>query len=182
MYAIILAALLSADDKAGQPAAAGGRPGDLIDGTWTVLSVEKNGQPVPGAKNMTVHVKDNIVTFDSRGGEADKDNKGDNGNKGQMPGMRVSFGPNGTILVAEANGDGVIESPGARPPVGGRSHGSVKTGVYILSHDYMAICIHDVAPQPIQQAGAPLLTSGPTSQTRCTVFLKRANGEGHGKP
>jgi hypothetical protein len=34
-----------------------------LDGNWTVLCIEKDGQPVADAKNKTVNIANNTVTW-----------------------------------------------------------------------------------------------------------------------
>ncbi|MBX9626167.1 MAG: hypothetical protein K2X82_20380, partial [Gemmataceae bacterium] len=108
------------DRPAGQPAAPGAAadraapPGNVsLDGNWTVVCLEKNGQPVPNAANMTVTVRGNTVTFDA-GKATGQPAAGPN----QMRAMRLDFGRDGRVYVTEANADGkfdIAPGTGARP-------------------------------------------------------------------
>src|SRR4051794_2729626 len=40
-----------------------------LDGTWTVVSIEKNGEAMKDASAMTVTVKDNTATFSGKDGK-----------------------------------------------------------------------------------------------------------------
>jgi hypothetical protein len=144
MNALLLSSLvaLAAPQAKEAPANPGNTPqAASLDGNWTIITMEKNGQAVDKANNMTVTVKDNVVTFSDRaGGEPSKD----------IRALRLSFGPNSTIQVTEAGADGKFsDQPGQRTPgtpgtpgSPGSAQGS-KSGVYILTNSHFAICIHD---------------------------------------
>jgi hypothetical protein len=142
------------EDKAGQPGATA-----TVEGNWTVVSAARDGKAVNGADKMTVSIKGNIVTFTGGGGLGDKN---------QMRALRLDFGPEGTVRVTEAGADGKFgDVGGARkdpPGVGGTAvapggagtqpggagasgdrHGPM-SGVYVLTHDYLAISVFDAGP------------------------------------
>jgi len=75
-----------------------------VDGEWTVVSVSRDGSAVDGADKMTVTIKGNVVTFASMAG-------GDN-DKSKMRALRLDFGPQGTLRVAEAGADGKFGTGG----------------------------------------------------------------------
>lgn len=130
MYATLLATALAVgqpptgNDRPGaQPGATPGasaadRPGAAgnasLDGNWTVVSLERNGHPVPNAQNMTVTVRGNTVTFD-----AGKATGQPVGGQGQMRAMRLDFGADGRVYVTEAGADGKFGTGGATPGAGG---------------------------------------------------------------
>lgn len=181
MFATLTAAAaLTAAQPPDRPTAAPA----AINGSWTVVCLEKNGQPVADAKDMTVTVTDNTVTFKKRDGTT------------QMKAMRFEFGPNGTLRVSEPGDDGKFTAPpkisGATGTPGGAgtagdAHG-MKTGVYVLTHDYLAVCVHDQAagggrPGTAQPGGGtttatqpPAGAGQPQQRSYCTVILRRAEG------
>ncbi len=161
MYGLLLCAMLVAPQ---QDPSSPTRPADRdnmakvsLDGNWTVLCVEKEGQPMPDTKKMTVSIANNVVTCKS-------DVKHD------MKSMRLEFGPDATIRVTEMNDRGVAEK--------------AKTGVYVLSKDILAICLHDSATnttnagtdgertsRKIDAAFAPT----PHTKSHCTMVLRRGD-------
>src|SRR5438105_15886873 len=96
MYATLLAAVLRAQapQPGTQPPSRDTQPGAApsLDGTWTVVALEKNGQPVPDARNMTLTIRNNVATC-SGGAEANRPKT-----------MRFEFGQNGKIRVTEQEG------------------------------------------------------------------------------
>lgn len=133
-----------------------------INGNWTVICYEKDGKPMPEAKNVTVNVKDNMITF--TGG---KDN--------MMAPLKVNFGPQGTIRVTEA------QVADATKPTPGEKRSQEMAGVYVLTNDYLAICLHDNAPAQqgeVTAAGGTVPQQGqtqPQMKSKCTVVLKRGD-------
>jgi hypothetical protein len=116
-----------------------------LDGAWTVVSYEKNGQPQAEAKGMTVKADAGTITCSGRDG------------KPAMT-LKVAFGPNGTVQVTEAAGDSSAPT-------------SARGGVYVLTQEYLAISVNDDAapagadPKPV--------AGGPQARARCSVILKR---------
>lgn len=160
MYATLLTAVLLAQTP--QPATGtqtqtdrnAGRAGmaNPLDGSWTVVSLERQGQPVADVSGMTVTVRNGTVTFD--GGQATS----------RMQPMRLEFGAMGTIRVSDAAGSGTGTGPSGsgtgtgagagtasgqpRTATGGagaldRSH--MRTGVVVHTRDYAAVTIFDAA-------------------------------------
>jgi uncharacterized protein (TIGR03067 family) len=149
MTAFMLAIAMTAAEPPAAPA---------IDGNWTVVSYEKNGQPMAEAKDCTVTVKDNTFTFSPKDGST------------KMKAMRAEFGPMATLKITET--DAISTNAPAD-----KSAGEAKQGVYVLSQDYLAICLHDTAGRPTP--GENRETTGRDQKTAsnksyCTVILKRA--------
>ncbi|MBA4064393.1 MAG: hypothetical protein C0501_11900 [Isosphaera sp.] len=195
MYVFLLSGLLALlvidDRQTGQPGQGrptGGAdkasPSAPFDGNWTVVAAEMNGQPVAEAKNLSVTVRDNVVTFTGAGGAT-------GATPGKMKALRLSFGPNSTVRVTEAGADGKFggsgddkgtrPGTGTTPPAGGTekekgtgtqpggtagsatqpggtaggatSHGT-KSGVYILTQDYLALSVHEDSAGGTRPGGA----------------------------
>jgi hypothetical protein len=115
-----------------------------LDGAWTVVCYEKDGQPQNEAKGMTVKADAGTITC------AGKDGK---------PAMtvKVSFGQNGTVQVTEGSG--------TASPVS-----AARAGVYVLTQDFLAISINEeIAP-----AGADTkAVDEQGGKARCNLILKR---------
>lgn len=192
MYATLLTAVLLA-----QAPQAGTQPPDRdtrsaaaqsLDGAWTVVCLEKDGQPVPDAKNMTVTIKNGVCTF--AGGD----------DKTRQKAMRVEFGQHGMVRVTEQD---AATAPGeaARPEAAaGEPKQAAKTGHYILTKDFFCFCLKDAAAaglrpagderpaagagddQPVRRAGGADAQPGAFSTTipqgkpdSCVVILKRSD-------
>jgi hypothetical protein len=190
MYVTLLTAvLLTQAPQAGtQPPARDAQPAaaQSMDGTWTVVCLEKDGQPVPDAKNLTVTVKNGVCTF--AGGDE----------KNRQKAMRVEFGPNGTARVTEQDAAAAPGEP-ARADAAAGDPKAAKTGHYILTKDFFCVCLKDgradVRPaggerpagaaddQPVRRAGGADAPRGAFSTSiphgkpdSCVVILKRADG------
>lgn len=189
MYATLTAAALGL--ALGQPPTLGGvaqpaapAAGPALDGNWTVVVLEKNGKAVQdAAKNMTVSIRGNVVTFNKTVGAA----------AGEAMALRVEFGRNGTVRVSEGATDNKFGAtqpavpPGTTPGSTGPDPG-VRTGVYVLTQDYLAVCVHDTttgaAPvtatgaQPPQPGGTSGVGDGrlPAHRSYVTVILRREEG------
>lgn len=134
MFAMLLstAAFFAAEDKPAAPAIS-------LDGNWVVLAAEKDGKPIPDAKNMTVTAKGDTITCSGKDGKP-------------AVTMKVEFAPNGTVKVMETSGSGTTDKPIA------------KVGVYVLTNDFLALCVHDANG-----------TGTATNQTnKCAYFLNRS--------
>jgi len=121
MFALLLsttAFFAAAEDK--PKPESGNTPAISLDGNWTVLCAEKDGKPMPEAKNMTVTAKGDTITCSGNDGKAAMT-------------MKVEFGPHATIKVTETTGDGTGDKPTA------------KKGVYVLTQDYFSLCVHDAS-------------------------------------
>jgi len=148
-------------------------PPMAIDGNWTVVCLEKNGQPVAHAKDVTVSIRDNVVTFNCPANTAEKD---------KIKAMRLDFSPGGKIRVTEAGADGKFSNtsttPGAASPgnAPGSANTEAKAGVYVLALDYFAVCVHDESGREgVVPAGARDQVGKPNAKSHCTVILKRAD-------
>jgi len=75
-----------------------------VDGEWTVVSASRDGSAVDGADKMTVTIKGSVVTFASMAGGGN--------DKSKMRALRLDFGPQGTLRVAEAGADGKFGTGG----------------------------------------------------------------------
>ncbi len=150
-----------------------------LDGQWTIVCLEKNGQPMPEAKNMTVKCEGNTITCTAKDG------------KPAMT-LKVVFGQNGTIKVMEQNATGTQPAEAGKPAdTAGRdpAAGGAKSGVYVMTSDFLAVCIHDDArgaggrgadATPAVDGGRPgadreaAATGGnPTAKSYCSIVLKR---------
>lgn len=145
-----------------------------VDGNWTIICLEKNGRPVEDARNLTVSIQKNTITFNKAGGSPS-----------DVKAMRVEFGPKGTVRVTEADADNKFTPAGDTPPATGS--GVAKAGVYVLTQDYLAVCVHD---QPAGAAATEIRPGGGTTtdqprvgnagqaqaRSYCTVILRRAEG------
>ena len=157
MYGLLLCAMLAPQIESPTPTNVSpdrDTPAISIDGNWTVLCVEKNGEPVADAKNKTVNIANNTVTCKS--------------DPAHIKTMRLEFGPHTMIRVTEINDHGTAEKP--------------KTGVYILGKDFMSICLHDDAAMAHSRLTDGERTSlkvdfnqKPHAKSDCTIFLKRAD-------
>jgi hypothetical protein len=134
-----------------------------LDGTWTVLTLEKNGDVVKDMANKTITVKNGIATFT-------------NGNDKREQ-MRLEFGPNGTLRVTDLSNNTDQTNtppPGAIPGgVAQYSPQQMKTGVYIMTNNYFSVTLHNNQPPP-PPPGAPGFANAPRqSKAYMTLFLKR---------
>jgi hypothetical protein len=108
---LALAAPAAADSPKGPDAKS-------LDGTWTVVSYEKNGEAQADARGMTVKAEAGTITCSGKDG------------KTAMT-LKVVFGQNGTVQVNEANGDSATTVS--------------RAGVYVLTQDILAISINEEA-------------------------------------
>jgi uncharacterized protein (TIGR03067 family) len=131
----------------GMSAAAGdpkGMDAKRIDGAWTVSAYEKDGQAQAEATGMAVKADAGTITCSGKDGKAALT-------------MKVEFGPNGTVRVTEVSSDSAVPASPA------------KAGVYVLTADYLAICIHETAPA----GGDGKASDAAPAKSRCSLFLKR---------
>jgi hypothetical protein len=145
MYATLLTAVLLAQaPQAGtQPPGRDTQPSaQSVDGTWTVLTFEKNGQAVPEAKNMTITIRNGVATC-----------SGDE--KSRPKAMRLEFGQNGMIRVTEL--DTAVGTDPARPEAGRADAAgdtrNAKTGHFILTKDFFCVCLKDGQATGVRPAG-----------------------------
>ena len=145
MYALLLTmslvAAAPADDK---PRTADRATQASLDGNWTIVALEKDGQPVAEARNMTVMAKGDTITCSAKDGK---------------PAMtwKVSFADMGMVKVTAMEGDNTkpMES----------------SGVYVLTNDMLALCLHN--PKSDKTEPATTVTSGPNQKSHCSIILKR---------
>jgi uncharacterized protein (TIGR03067 family) len=132
-----------------------------LDGTWTVLSIEKQGQPVPEAKQMTVTIKDNTITCSGKDGK-------------KTMTWKVDFADKGMVRVKASEGESSTTTD--------------KAGVYVLTSDMLAVCLHEAGTGTTGNTGtgtnnnanqSQVSTSGPNAKSDCTIVLKR-EGAGRG--
>lgn len=119
-----------------------------IEGSWTVVSYEKDGQPMAEAKNCTVTIKDNMITFEGKEGKAPK-------------AMRLEFANMGKLRATE------IENVSDRPDAT-----KAKDGVFVCTQDFLAVCVHDTDATNRNPNAA---NNGTPTKSKCTVVLQRAN-------
>jgi hypothetical protein len=121
-----------------------------LDGDWTLVSYERDGQPVVGSRKTQVKVTNNIVTCH---GPTTAETKT----------MKFEFGPQGTIRVMEAKDGG--------------TWAKAKSGVYVLTHDYLCVCLHD---DHLQGSGErtslkvdETFNDKPKGKSHCSMVLRR---------
>lgn len=153
MYATLLTALavlvqppVGQPNAPGQPrrerdARAGQTAGHSMDGKWTVVAFEKNGQPVANGTSMTATIQNNVLTF---AGGADTN---------RPHAMRLEHSPLGGLIVSSsATGTGAgtpgtpstPPAPGTRPapPGAGASAAALpQMGTVIHTRDYLVIAM-----------------------------------------
>lgn len=130
-------------------AAAGGGPkgtaGKSLDGAWSVVCYEKDGQPQADAMGMTVKADAGTFTCSGRDGKAAMT-------------LKVTFGASGTVQVTEGTGDTSAQASPAR------------SGVYVLTRDYVAISLN---ADPDAGGESRTAADGQPAQSRCSIILKR---------
>lgn len=216
--ACFAAATLAQNQGQGQGQGQGGttRPADTgksdtsksqshaLDGTWTVVAIEKNGQAMPDAKDMTVTIKDNTITCSGKDGKQSMTMKMDFTSPGQARVMMTdgsgTSGTGGTGGTTD-RGTGTGGTGGADRGTGkSDDKGGSKQAVYVLTNDYLAVCIHDDQANSGGrgtggtgstdrgtgtggQGGTGTITTGnstqPSAKSFCSVILKRS-GSGTG--
>jgi len=155
MTALVLTALFAVG---GAPAAAipptqdQPLPEPSVQGDWVVLAAERNGQPVKDAVHMAATIRDNTMTF------AVPMNLAGGGDQNAARVLKLEFGPQGTIRVAEMSGAGI----------GALFTTKVKSGVYTFAGDYFSIALYGDEPAPRQSQ----VQDKPET---CTIFLQRSD-------
>lgn len=119
--ALVVAAYAGAQERPAQPPAqpnarpaAAAAPSAALDGTWSVVSIARGGRSLDGGDKLTVAIKGNVMTFNAAAGAAATGGPAPAG-KDQLRAMRLSFGPNGTVRVTEADADGKFDAGLVRP-------------------------------------------------------------------
>lgn len=133
---------------------------NAMDGTWTVVAIEKDGQPMQGAKDMTVTIKDNTITCNGKDGKQAMTVKFEYTGPGKAKVMMTDGGTTG------ATGTDRKEPATADKKDGGKE-GS-KEAVYVLTSEYLAVCVHD------DKADSGAITTNPSSKSKCSILLKRS--------
>jgi len=147
-----------------------------LDGNWTVLCYEKDGQPVEAAKDAVVTIKDNMVQFQAKDGTS------------KIKSMKLQFDRPGHLRVTETDATSGSGTTGSgRGTTGGTADHSAKAGVYVHTKDYLAVCVHDDATATDRGQGTTgsgqgsTTTSGRSSGSekgKCTVILKKTSATG----
>lgn len=126
-----------------------------LEGTWTVICMEKDGQPQEDCKNAQVTIKDHMITFEPKEGKEGKGPKN----------LRLQFAGQGKLKVTEVEG-----SSSTNDSANG------KEGVYVLTGDYLAVCVHsEKSGTQNTDDAAGAVSTGPTSKSKCTVILQRSS-------
>ena len=150
LHLSLAAALLATTVLVAQNPGSTTRPADTgksdkahaLEGTWTVLSAEKDGQPMQdAAKDITCTVKDNVVT--------------------------CTCPKSGTTIRMECTGPGKAK---VTMTEGKDTKGDAKEAVYVLTNDYLAVCVHDAKTASTGTDGFQ-----PSSKSHCSIILKRAD-------
>lgn len=153
---LLAAGVATAEDPANTAKA---NKATALDGTWTVLSAEKNGEAVKDAKDMTVTVKDNVITC----------NCAKSGTTTRIELTGPGKGKVTTTEGKEKDGDRTIAKDGAK--------GEAKEAVIVLTTDYLAVCVLDEKPtlggdgKPRERN--PDAAYQPSTKEQSTVILKR---------
>jgi len=127
-----------------------------LDGNWTVVCCEKNGQPVTDAKDAVVKIDGNTLTCTGRDGKPTMS-------------MKINFEGNGTISVSDTTGLDPVGTAASEKP-------ATKKGVVICTSDYCAICVHDDVAKGVSGT-LNTTTNEPTTKSKCTVILKREGSD-----
>jgi uncharacterized protein (TIGR03067 family) len=115
-----------------------------LNGNWSVVNLEKNDQPVVEAKNMTVKAKDGTLTISAKDGKPAMTWKAEFTAMGQIT-VQAKEGANSTTIS--------------------------KSGVFVLTGDYLAICLHDASNAATNEDAR--IVAGRDPKTKCTILLKR---------
>lgn len=115
-----------------------------LDGAWTVVCYEKDGQPQADARGMVVKAEAGTVIFTGKDGKVALT-------------LRLAFGPNGTVQVTETGADTAAAAPAAR------------AGVYVLTKDFLAISVNEDTAGTTPRAAV----EGQGGKARCNVILRR---------
>lgn len=122
-----------------------------LEGTWTVIAAEKNGQPMPDAKDMTVAVKDGMLT--------------------------CTCPKTGMTAKLEFTGPGKAKVTMTEGKEGDKAQ--TKDAVCVLTSDYLAVCVHEDkttigGEKPPKDTDATIGYQ-PTAKSQCSFILKRGD-------
>ncbi len=154
---------LTASAFAEEPRTTASPSSKSIDGTWTVLSAEKDGQPMGEAKEITVTVKDNMITCRGKDGKEMK--------------MKLEFTGPGMAKVTEEATTRTSDQANAD-----KDNKDAKTGakeaVYVLTNDFLAICVHHAKAEGDIKTASGTEASGRTASSKsyCSFVLQRSGG------
>jgi len=165
MYGLLLCALLAAPNASNDPDRDASK-GVSLDGNWTILCFEKDGQPVPDAKKMTVKINNNTVTCHCP-------------TKNETKMMRLEFGPHATIRVTETGEHRDSDKPKTGEH---RDSDKPKTGVCVLTNDFVAISLNQDTGNKVDGERTSLKVDGsftekPQMKSQCTLILKRSGSQ-----
>ncbi len=146
---LLTGAFVMAEDPTTTKTAEKGDKASCLDGTWKVLCAEKNGEAIPDAKDMTVTVKDNTITC----------NCSKTGNT-----MKIELTGPGKARVTATEGKGEVSK--------GEGKGEAKEATFILTNDYLAVCMHEE-----KDAKSASADYKPSTKNQCTVMLKRTDSK-----
>lgn len=124
-----------------------------LDGAWTVVCYEKDGQPQADARGMAVKAQAGTVTCTGKDG------------KTAMT-VRLAFGPNGTVQVTETGADTSAPATAAR------------AGVYVLTKDFLAISVNEEIDRTSTR---PAAADGQGGKARCNLILRREGTRDRGE-
>ena len=186
MYALLLAAVLGGQDPTTRPATGAGDRGRdaagpvTLDGSWAVVAYERDGSAVDGASSRTVTVRGNTMSFGTgRSGTGAGPDAG-GGADAAFGTFRMEFGPRGTIRVTElgpgaaggtgtgGTGTGKGAGTGRTETGAGTAAGAdtgIRTGVYVMSRDFIAITLHEDRGGPGTGTGTSRPLTGPVTGT-----------------
>src|SRR5262249_20000427 len=85
--------------------------------------------------------------------------------KSLMRALKLEFGPNSSVRVVEVNGEGLM----------GLFTAQVKSGVYTMTADYLAISLHDDVAPADQQGQIARADKQAVQSPTCTIFLQRSD-------
>ena len=119
-----------------------------LDGNWTVICYEKDGKPMPEAKDCQVMVKDNVATFTCKD------------DKNKIVSLRLECGEKGMIKTTEV----VNADSDAKPDANAKT----MVGVCVRTAEFCAICVQPTDGKTGSETGDKDAKMG------CTVILKRS--------
>ncbi|QVL33490.1 hypothetical protein KIH39_06150 [Telmatocola sphagniphila] len=143
-----------------------------LDGTWTVLCLEKDGQPVSELKDKQVTIKNNVITCHD--------------NQSHFKTMKIQFEPHGMVQVWEAKDGTTGANQNNNANTNETTYKEAKSGTFVMAKDFLAICVHgdkdkDGTSRNNGTNGTNSNQSSssyrPSNKSVCTVVLKRMDGK-----
>lgn len=149
---------------------------NALDGTWTIVCIEKKGEPMKDAKDMTVVVKDNTIMCSGKDGKP-------------AMSMKFEFTKPGHAKVTVEETAGAtdpdrqqVKASEAKTEAKTDAKTGTKAAVYVLTKDYLAVCIHDEPTtdregkdNEVSGDEGKITTSKPSNMSNCSIVLKRSN-------